>query len=1499
MGWWRNLGLGSGEAGGDFRQGGKFSRILRDPAPRRRSWGAVEPLEVRAMMAIDWQSSDAVKSAILAAGDMSQYTTDQLSKTTSWVVGIHDMTQAGAIGSQVSNHSVGNISYLKNAVVWDFGPDLSAKDVASQLGKLKGVDYFFPLVPIQAQNLAVPNDPYFVDQWHLQNTGANSNGGLPGADANVVPAWDIAKGAGVVIGIVDDGLQHEHPDLTAQYLPQYSFDFNNGDTDPSPDDPFNNHGTSVAGVAAGKGNNSIGISGAAPDASLAGLQLIGGFFTDADAAAALTYHNQDIDIYNNSWGFNGRVFGSDFPLPLLLAAMEDSATTGRGGLGNVIVFAAGNSGNEAGGFRDVNFRDMQHSIYSITVAAIDHNGVKSYYSESGAAVFISAYSNSESIGITTTDRTGQDGYNADGTDDFDPFPDVDYTSEFGGTSSAAPLVSGVIALMLSANPNLSYRDVQEILVQSARKNDPTDAGWTVNGAGHHINNKYGFGAIDAFAAVQLAKTWTPVGSPLELTSGTIGVNQAVPDNNVNGVVSTTSISQNIKVERVEVVFDATIPDRGDLKVELVSPDGTSSILAPVNEFNIGSNYRSWVFSSVRDWGESSQGTWSLRVSDLDGNNITGTFNSWKLNIYGTTPVAPVAVNDFAAGFEEVPLAISVLANDIDTDGRVVPSSIQIVSQPANGTISVNPQTGVITYTGKKDFFGTDSFRYTVGDNTQGRSNIATVTVSLANVNDAPVAVADVGKTIAGAVTVSVLDNDYDVDSVLLPSTITVVSGPQSGSVTIDKVNGTITYTPPANFQGGDLLQYTITDSDGAVSEPGTIRFRVGLPVSLAGLVYVDNNGNGVRDPGEQGLPNVQLTLSKTDGLFTFTEKIKTGADGTFLFAEADNDNDSVYPTGTYTVTEVQPSAFMDGVDLPGTHSYGGQANDQFSSMVMAPGTNSTNWRFAERGLKADYLASYLGAHLFLASTSGSAINSIILDSATAPDALSSLAGVSGFKLATDPPGMALTVNGQKTSNSVVVVSVPGTNNSLSAPAIQTLNGKTYVFDSWSDGGASTRNVTAGSVEPTLTAKYRVLQGSTTNYSYVLSMATQLGIPAPGASQVDQITSQLAQGGSKADAAAALWNTADNMGQRVDALFQAFLHRAPDAATRTSYVSRLLNGASENDLAAEILSGVDYAQAGHLTAGDYVNGLYKDVLGRNADAGGLTAWVNQLNQGKSRADVAKGFLNSDERLNVVVEQFYHDLLGRQSDAGGKAAFVKLLKNGSLNLAGLAAQMLGSDEFSRRSNNSQLSTADTAFAKALYTDLTGHAPTSADLSSWSFAVSIGTSRLDLVDQVWDSSDSLGRQVEQLYQSLLHRPSDITGKAANIAKLTSGTSVTDLAQSFLTSTEYTQTHASNSAFVDGLYRDVLGRTADAGGKSSWVGALDQGRSRADVAKSFLTSDERYLKLIDGFYTSYLGRAADSGGRNNFLSGLKSGALSIASAAESLLASDEYFSRSSQRKL
>ena len=477
-----------------------------------------------------------------------------------------------------------------------------------------------------------PNDPLFAEQWHLQNTG--QTGGISGADANVIPAWQKATGKDVTIGIVDDSLQSNHPDLADKYRSDLSYDFVENDADPSPDldaEFSPNHGTAVAGVAAASTNNQTGVAGVAPDAELAGLRLLPeedadvisveeeGFVTDAKVAEALSYKNQEIDIYNNSWGdvsFEG--IGEKTQ-----AALQNGVRNGRDGLGNIFVFAAGNGR----AYQDnINYNALGNSRYTIAVAAIDHRDNLTFYSTPGSAVLVSGYSGSTPHpGITTTDVTGANGYN----------PEGDYNDSFGGTSSAAPLVSGVVALMLDTNPNLTWRDVQHILVETAVQNDPSDPNWTVNNAGHDINYKYGFGAVDADAAVTMAQNWTNVEPEIVTTSDRIEVNTAIPDNNGEEITSTVGITEDVQIEWVEVVFDAEHTQRGDLEVTLVSPDGTESILAETHS-DVNDNYNSWVFTSNRHWDESSLGDWTLEVTD-NSTGETGTWNSWQLNVYGTDP----------------------------------------------------------------------------------------------------------------------------------------------------------------------------------------------------------------------------------------------------------------------------------------------------------------------------------------------------------------------------------------------------------------------------------------------------------------------------------------------------------------------------------------------------------------------------------------------------------------------------------------------------------------------------------------------------------------------------------------------------------------------------------------------------------------------------------------------------------------------------------------------
>jgi hypothetical protein len=189
-------------------------------------------------------------------------------------------------------------------------------------------------------------------------------------------------------------------------------------------------------------------------------------------------------------------------------------------------------------------------------------------------------------------------------------------------------------------------------------------------------------------------------------------------------------------------------------------------------------------------------------------------------------VAPMADDDLAVTPEETAVTIPVILNDTDVDGVVLPATIMITYLPKDGTVTV-PGDGTVIYTPAQDFFGEDKFRYSVLDDLGAESNRALVTVTVTNVNDAPVAVDDTAVT----PTYDVLANDYDVDSAINPASVALVTLPANGTATAN-LDGTITYTPTLGFVGNDTLTYTVQDVEGAVSNAAAATFVVtdGSPV---------------------------------------------------------------------------------------------------------------------------------------------------------------------------------------------------------------------------------------------------------------------------------------------------------------------------------------------------------------------------------------------------------------------------------------------------------------------------------------------------------------------------------------------------------------------------------------------------------------------------------------------------------------------------------------------
>jgi Ca2+-binding RTX toxin-like protein len=494
---------------------------------------------------------------------------------------------------------------------------------------------------------ALPADPFVAWQWYLDNVG--QSGGTAGMDINILPLWPDYMGEGVRIAIIDDGFDLAHPDLAGAFDRDASYDLRDDDPDPTAG-PTEAHGTPIAGILAAAHDGS-GIIGMTPAASLVGLRI---GFSDPDVLAQIERalaRAFAADVVNNSWGFL-RPFADTFENPLMAAigaAIDNAAENGRNGLGTAIVFAAGNHRQDND---NVNLHALRNATNIITVAALDHDGQVTFYSSPGAAVLVSAPGN----GIYTTDLSGAAGY--------DP---SDYALT-AGTSFAAPMVSGVIALMLEANPGLGSRDVQQILATSARRIADPDTTWQINGAGTlngtglHFSHDYGFGLLDAHAAVRLAESWTsttPTFGRLVSASGSITASVSIPD--TGSIASTLEIEETVRVNRVEVQFTISHLRPADLEVTLVSPSGTRSIL--LREVDVA-ELTAFTYTSVAHWGEASAGTWTLEVHDR-ATGATGILEHWSLTILGQ-PISEHTLHVFT----DAVFADGGTSLLLDTSGRV-------------------------------------------------------------------------------------------------------------------------------------------------------------------------------------------------------------------------------------------------------------------------------------------------------------------------------------------------------------------------------------------------------------------------------------------------------------------------------------------------------------------------------------------------------------------------------------------------------------------------------------------------------------------------------------------------------------------------------------------------------------------------------------------------------------------------------------------------------------
>lgn len=485
-----------------------------------------------------------------------------------------------------------------------------------------------------------PTDPLYADQWHFDLIG------------DIETIWDDYDGTGIKVGVYDDGIDYDHPDLDGNYnsaLAAYDNLGNRLDPYPALFEPDGDgHGTSVSGLIAAEANNGTGGVGVAFGATLGVVNIFDPAqygAVNGDTPAFLDVAGQAVmfDISSNSWGatpmYTQGLDDGGFA-DVLDDVYKEVVRDGRGGLGTIITQAAGNED------MDANADGVNASRFTISVAATDEFGDAASYSNFGASILIAA-----PAAAVTTDLSGAAGY--------DP---TEYTDEFGGTSAATPVTSGVIALMLDANDGLGWRDVQNILAASATLTgsdyDAAGAGlteeetWqsnsaaTWNGGGYHIHSNYGFGMINVFNAVRMAEVWSLFGQPQHSGNELMvaGKNNFadVSVTGGSGVSREIEVKDDLTIEHVALTLSVDSEQLMDLKVILTSPDGTKVTVVLddtklINPFDAIDGKWTYGIDVLR--GESAEGTWTVKVIDMRNPLTTTVLESAELKIYGTAASA--------------------------------------------------------------------------------------------------------------------------------------------------------------------------------------------------------------------------------------------------------------------------------------------------------------------------------------------------------------------------------------------------------------------------------------------------------------------------------------------------------------------------------------------------------------------------------------------------------------------------------------------------------------------------------------------------------------------------------------------------------------------------------------------------------------------------------------------------------------------------------------------
>ncbi|XP_059488802.1 neuroendocrine convertase 1-like [Neocloeon triangulifer] len=467
------------------------------------------------------------------------------------------------------------------------------------------------------------SDPYYERLWYLHGRGLHKDGKIA-QNINVEPVWEKGiTGHGVTLFVLDDGLQARNKEIAQNYEKTNSWDvsdINHPMPSPAPRNPSDSHGTFCAGALAAVANNSVCGAGVAFGARVGGIRVLGKrVLTDVQESLALRLWLGNGDIASASWGPRDNGKTVEGPKRLARKALRDAVIKGRRGKGAIFVWAAGNGAISKD---NANLDGYASSIYTITIGALSYNGDACVYSEPGASVMTSIAVSGKGMGFIGVSVVVP---NLDGT----------CKQDFQGTSAAAPIAAGIVALMLEENPDLTWRDVQHLIVLSAQRSG-TRSDWRKNGAGLEYNLRQGFGAMDATKLVTSARNWKNVGQQ-EIETASFGkLYLPVVFHPLSNKTFEIEVARSSKINRLEhVILFLTVQhgDRGTLEIFLTSPSGTDSQLLTRRKYDKSDKgFSNWPFMSVHFWNENPAGTWKVTMSNFGGGS--GQVLSANLILYG-------------------------------------------------------------------------------------------------------------------------------------------------------------------------------------------------------------------------------------------------------------------------------------------------------------------------------------------------------------------------------------------------------------------------------------------------------------------------------------------------------------------------------------------------------------------------------------------------------------------------------------------------------------------------------------------------------------------------------------------------------------------------------------------------------------------------------------------------------------------------------------------------